>query len=63
MGSVAEPEFVNLRTAASLAGVSYDTVRRLVSSGYLATFERGVDRRSRLVRVSDIQRLAAVVAA
>lgn len=60
---MAEPVYVSLRQAADLAGVSYATVRRLVRSGDITAYRRGVDRRSLLVAVADVQRLAEPVAA
>ena len=56
-------EYVNLKAAAKLAGVSYVTVRRLVRSGDLTAYRRGVDRRSLLVSLADLQRLTEPVAA
>ena len=56
--SVEEP-MVNLNEAARILGRSREKVRRLIAAGELSGFESVLDRRSRFVRVADVQDLKA----
>jgi excisionase family DNA binding protein len=55
---MAEAELIPVTKAAKLVNASPHTLRQLVRDGTLATFVRPLDRRTRLVRVTDVTALA-----
>lgn len=50
-------EFLNAREAARYLGVSPTTLYRLINSGTLVTFRSEVNKRNRLIRRADLDRL------
>ncbi|MDP9364858.1 MAG: helix-turn-helix domain-containing protein [Chloroflexota bacterium] len=50
-------EFVTMREAQEILGVSKFTMWRLVREGKLAAFQSEVDRREKLIRRSDLEGL------
>ena len=60
MGS-AEQDFVNLGTAAEIAGLSHDTISRRVRTGVLPVYQSNADRRVRLIRVADLETMTTPI--
>jgi len=52
-------EFVTMREAQEILGVSNFTIWQMVKDGRLATFRSDVDRRKKLIRRSDLEALLA----
>jgi excisionase family DNA binding protein len=50
-------EYLNAREAARYLGISPTTLYRLINTGTLATFRSELDKRERLVRRADLDRL------
>ncbi len=50
-------EFVSMREAQEILGVSNFTIWRMVSNGELAAYQSRTDRRKKLVRRSDLEAL------
>ena len=59
MDNAADNPVVNLNGAAQILRTSREKVRRLIASGELNGFESVLDRRSRFVRLADVQALQA----
>lgn len=56
---MSEADLVPIGEAAKRLGSSPTTLRRLVREGALPTFRRPLDRRTRLVRIDDLEGLRA----
>ena len=54
-----EAEYLPLLKAADYLGVSRHTIKRLIGEGTLTVTESPLDRRVKLVRVADLDRLKA----
>jgi len=59
MDNTANSPVVNLNGAARILRTSREKVRRLIADGELSGFESVLDRRSRFVRLADVQALKA----
>jgi len=51
-------EYLTINQAAEQLGVDRRRLRTLIQEGKLETFENPLDKRAKLIRVSDIQRLS-----
>ena len=54
-----EPEFIPAQRAAKLLGMSDAALRRRIRRGLLPVYRDPADRRFKLLRVSDLEQLAA----
>jgi len=59
MDNATDSPVVNLNGAARILQTSREKVRRLIADGELSGFESVLDRRSRFVRLADVQALKA----
>lgn len=53
-------EYVTMREAQEILGVSNFTIWKMVKDGRLVTYQSGVDRRRKLVKRSDLEALMEV---
>src|SRR5437763_1161187 len=60
VGSCSMPAFVSVNEAAEMLGVNRRTVWRLISTGDLPALEDPLDKRAKLIRREDVQRLAQI---
>lgn len=56
-----ESEFVTMKEAREMLGVSGVTIWRLVKEGRLHAYQSGIDRRRKLVKREDVERLRQIV--
>jgi excisionase family DNA binding protein len=50
-------EFLTMEQAAELMGVSWHTIHRRIKRGDLAAYQSGTDKRLRLVKRDDVEKL------